>query len=92
MLLISCPFCGPRAQIEFVFGGQSGIVRPQPPQAVSDQEWAEYLFYRENPKGEHYERWGHWHGCGLWFSVLRNTVTHRIAKAVPIDEPREVPA
>jgi len=92
MLLIACPFCGPRAQLEFVFGGQSEIVRPQPPEAVSDREWAEYLFYRDNPKGDHYERWCHRHGCGLWFNVLRDTLTHRIGKTAPIDQPCTVSA
>ncbi len=92
MLLIACPFCGPRAQVEFAFGGQAGIARPQPPEAVSDGEWAQYLFYRDNPKGEHYERWCHRQGCGLWFNVLRDTVTHRIGKTAPLAEPREVSA
>lgn len=88
MLLIHCPFCGPRAQLEFTFGGQSGIARPQPPEAVSDREWAEYLFYRDNPSGNHYERWCHRQGCGLWFNVLRDTVTHEIRRIAAIDEPR----
>ncbi len=61
-------------------------------EAVSDGEWAQYLFYRDNPKGEHYERWCHRQGCGLWFNVLRDTVTHRIGKTAPLAEPREVSA
>ncbi|MBK7473322.1 MAG: sarcosine oxidase subunit delta [Betaproteobacteria bacterium] len=88
MLLIPCPFCGPRAQIEFAYGGQSDIVRPKTPDAASDQEWAEYLFFRDNPKGSHRERWCHRDGCGLWFNLLRDTVTHRIARSSPVDESR----
>ena len=50
MLRISCPFCGERDENEFVFGGQAHIARPEPAEQVSDREWAEYLFFRDNPK------------------------------------------
>jgi len=88
MLLIDCPFCGPRAQSEFVCGGQSAIARPQPPEQVDDRAWGAYLYFRDNPKGEHYERWCHRLGCGLWFNLLRDTVTHEIRAVAPIDAPR----
>ncbi len=78
MLLIDCPYCGPRAEIEFRCGGESHIQRPGPHTDVSDAEWADYLFYRENPKGEHRERWFHTAGCRRWFNVARDTVTHHI--------------
>lgn len=87
MLEIPCPFCGPRPQLEFTFGGQSAIARPQPPEAVSDRQWAEYLFFRDNPRGGHFERWCHRQGCGLWFNVLRDTLTHEIRSVAPIDAP-----
>jgi len=29
MILIPCPYCGPRAQIEFSYGGDASVVRPQ---------------------------------------------------------------
>lgn len=29
MLLIPCPYCGPRAQIEFSYGGDASVERPQ---------------------------------------------------------------
>jgi sarcosine oxidase subunit delta len=79
MLLIKCPYCGPRAEIEFRCGGQGHIARPGPHDAVSDETWSDYLFYRENPKGEHRERWLHSAGCGRWFNVARDTVTHQIS-------------
>ena len=88
MLLIECPFCGARAQTEFAFGRQTAIARPQPAEAVDDRAWAEYLFFRDNPKGDHYERWCHRLGCGLWFNVLRDTLTHEIRAVAPIDAPR----
>jgi sarcosine oxidase subunit delta len=79
VLLITCPYCGPRAEIEFRCGGEGHITRPGPHDSVSDETWANYLFYRANPKGEHCERWIHTGGCGRWFNVMRHTVTHHIA-------------
>jgi sarcosine oxidase subunit delta len=79
MLLIDCPYCGPRAEIEFRCGGSSHIVRPGPHDAVSDEAWADYLFYRANPKGKHRERWVHSAGCGQWFNLVRDTITHEIS-------------
>ncbi len=74
MLRIPCPYCGTRDESEFRFGGESHVERPGP--EVSDAEWADYLFNRENPKGLHYERWCHTYGCSQWFNVVRDTVTH----------------
>jgi len=78
MLRIPCPWCGLRDQNEFRFGGESQIARPAEPSKVSDQQWVEYLYYRENPKGLHKERWLHSFGCRRWFNVERNTVTHEV--------------
>jgi len=86
MLLIDCPNCGPRAETEFRCGGETHIQRPGPHGAVSDESWADYLFYRQNPKGEHRERWVHWAGCRRWFNVVRDTVTHRIVAIYPMGE------
>ena len=54
-------------------------MRPADPDAASDAEWAEYLFYRDNLKGVHLERWVHSFGCRQWFLVERDTVTHEIS-------------
>ena len=87
MLIIPCPWCGPRAQTEFTCGGEGHIVRPDPDTA-SDAEWGDYLFMRDNPKGVHLERWFHAHGCRKWFHVARSTVTHEVLKVYGITEPR----
>lgn len=76
MLLIPCPFCGPRGEHEFRYGDQAGIVRPSP--LASDDEWADYLFVRDNLAGVQRERWVHEGGCRQWFFVDRDTVTHSI--------------
>lgn len=81
MLLIECPWCGPRTEEEFWCGGESHIVRPTLSLDISDAKWAKYLYYRKNTKGVEFERWLHRYGCGQWFNVARDTVTHEI-KAV----------
>lgn len=88
MLLISCPYCGNRAENEFRCGGESHIQRPGPPNDVSDEQWGEYMFFRENPRGVHFERWCHSFGCGQWFNVARDTLTHRIYAVYSMSEPK----
>jgi sarcosine oxidase subunit delta len=78
MLLISCPYCGERAETEFSYGGEAGISRPLDPDALTDTEWADYLFMRTNPRGDYKELWNHAQGCRRWFEVERNTVTNAI--------------
>jgi sarcosine oxidase, subunit delta len=78
MLRIECPYCGLRDQVEFRCGGEAGIRRPADPGGASDLEWANYLFYRDNPRGELLERWVHSYGCRRWFNVVRDTATHEI--------------
>jgi sarcosine oxidase subunit delta len=80
MLLIKCPWCGERAETEFSCGGEAGIKRPLEPDALSDAEWADYLFNRTNPKGAHRELWNHAQGCRRWFEAERDTVSYVIAE------------
>ena len=86
MLRITCPFCGTRDETEYRFGGEEHIQQPGP--EVSDTEWADYLFNRDNPKGVHYERWCHAYGCNQWFNVARDTVTHEIRAVYRMGEPK----
>ena len=78
MLLIACPWCGERDEIEFSYGGPADVAYPADPTAQSDAEWARYLFLRTNPRGALRERWVHTHGCRRWFVVERDTVSHEI--------------
>jgi heterotetrameric sarcosine oxidase delta subunit len=86
VLSISCPWCGPRDEAEFSYGGEAHIVRPLEPAALSDQQWADYLFMRNNTRGLHDEQWSHSAGCRRWFLVVRDTVTCRIAGCYRIGE------
>ncbi len=83
MLRISCPWCGTRDELEFSFGGEAHRTRPT--LDASDADWSDYLFNKGNPKGIHYERWVHRYGCGRWFNVARDTVTHEIHAVYRMD-------
>ena len=78
MLLINCPFCGPRSEAEYTYGGPVRSKRPDSPQDRSDKEWVEYLTVVPNPMGPVAELWWHAKGCGAWITVSRDTVTHDI--------------
>ena len=78
MLLIPCPYCGERQETEFSYGGEAHIERPQQPEKLSDEEWAAYVFLRDNTKGTYFERWMHAHGCRRWFNLARDTHTHEV--------------
>lgn len=84
MMQITCPWCGERPGDEFDCGGTTGIARP--PLACDDATWAQYLFFRDNPKGAHAERWRHTAGCGQWFNLQRDTVTHGVSAVYGITE------
>lgn len=88
MLLIDCPHCGERPEIEFHCGGEAHIARPLEPAQMDDRQWAEFLFYRANTKGVMAERWNHQSGCQRWFNALRNTVSDKILVTYRMGEPR----
>lgn len=86
MLLIECPFCGARDESEFTYSGEADITRPANPENISDDEWADYLFYRRNSRGRHLEQWNHTSGCRRYFNVERDTVTYRITSVYKVGE------
>jgi sarcosine oxidase subunit delta len=88
MQLIECPWCGPREEIDFTYGGQASIPYPAEPAALDDVEWAHYIFYRDNVKGLFAERWVHSAGCRRWFNAVRDTLTYRFAS---VSKPGESP-
>ena len=88
MFVIKCPYCGERDQTEFSCHGESHIARPENPNEVGDVEWGKYLFFRSTPKGMHYERWTHDHGCRRWFNVQRHTVTDKIMQTYKMGQPK----
>jgi sarcosine oxidase subunit delta len=83
MLLLTCPYCGPRDETEFSYGGEAGIVRPANSRMLADEEWADYLFMRRNPRGIWVELWSHTAGCRRWLAVERDTYTSRVYSSWP---------
>ncbi|MCI3242645.1 sarcosine oxidase subunit alpha family protein [Streptomyces spinosisporus] len=88
MLLIPCPWCGPRDEAEYHYGGQAHIPYPDDPSALTDEEWARYLFFRDNPKGPFAERWNHTAGCRRWFNAVRDTATNEVLAVYRTGEER----
>lgn len=87
MLRIQCPFCGStRDEDEFTYGGPYERVRPAAPQGLTDQQWSDFLFTRENTRGNSLERWRHTFGCRQWFGVERNTVSHQVLRVFTFAE------
>ena len=78
-MIITCPYCGPRDVSEFAYQGDGNRVRPDP--ASTDvAAWNDYVYDRPNPAGDHRELWQHAGGCRTHLVVMRNTLTHKIAR------------
>ncbi len=88
MQLIRCPWCGPREEAEFHYGGQAHVAYPENPAEASDVDWAQYVFFRANPKGPFAERWMHTAGCRRWFNAVRDTATHQLLAVYKLTDPK----
>jgi sarcosine oxidase subunit delta len=77
-----CPWCGERAETEFRYAGDAGTRRPEP--TADDHAWAQYLHFRRNAKGAAREYWIHAGGCGRWFELHRDTLTHEVTGSEPM--------
>ncbi|MCJ8337859.1 MAG: sarcosine oxidase subunit delta [Pseudomonadales bacterium] len=75
---INCPHCGSRDHSEFNYAGDGTLQRPDDDN-TDLKAWSDYIYKRQNPRGRHTELWHHIQGCRLWLSVVRDTVTHKIA-------------
>ncbi len=74
---INCPLCGPRPNGEFTIKGDALNVRPEF-ESSTGKDWHDYVYLRDNPKGNLKEFWHHSHGCRSWLVVERNNVTHEV--------------
>jgi heterotetrameric sarcosine oxidase delta subunit len=79
---IPCPFCGPRDLHEFVTRGSTGPARPDPAAADAAEQFYDYLYLRDNPRGPNLEHWYHASGCRRWLVVERDTRTHEVLGSV----------
>jgi heterotetrameric sarcosine oxidase delta subunit len=92
MLLIPCPWCGPREETEFAAGGEANRVRPRDPFSFDEGAWADFLFMRQNIRGDQNERWFHEFGCRRWLVIQRDTITHIVTVAAEASPDEEVSA
>jgi len=77
MLILTCPCCDITGEeTEFAAGGEAHLKRFGP--GSTDDDFHDYLFMKENPKGVHLERWRHANGCGKWFLAARDTMTMEV--------------
>jgi sarcosine oxidase subunit delta len=75
MKLLRCPLNGVRPIAEFAYGGE---LREMPdPDAVSDAQWADYVFNRNGAPGVKKEWWYHM-PSGTWFIAERDTAADRV--------------
>ena len=91
MLIITCPICGPRPELEFRYGGEAHVARPAATDTLDDETVADRLYKRTNPKGIHFERWRHVHGCGKFFNAVRDTTTDFFLATYPAGAERPDP-
>jgi heterotetrameric sarcosine oxidase delta subunit len=76
MMLLPCPWCGPRNVAEFHYVGE---VRTRPdPGTATPGEWRDYLYLAANPRGPVTETWLHRMGCGQFFRAERDTATNEV--------------
>lgn len=74
MILLPCPWCGPRDASEFSHLGETP---PRPaPRTTTPAEWRGYLYLRANTRGWVVETWYHRMGCRKFVKVERHTDTN----------------
>ena len=74
MMLIRCPWCGPRGAAEFHYVGE---LKPRPDTAsATPGDWRDYLYFPANPCGPVTETWYHRMGCQRFFTLRRDTSTN----------------
>lgn len=75
MKVMCCPLNGPRNINEFIYGGEvEPIINPD---TLTDTQWANQLFLRDNQPGTVKEWWMH-SASGYWFIAER----HRGSNAI----------
>jgi methylglutamate dehydrogenase subunit B len=77
-MLIKCPHCGTRPVEEYTFLGDADPLRPATNDLASMDQWFDYVYLRNNPKGRFNEYVHHSGGCRAWLVVTRDTQTHEV--------------
>jgi methylglutamate dehydrogenase subunit B len=79
---IRCPHCGDRPSEEFTYLGDASPKRPETNDPAAMEQWFDYVYLRENPRGRIFEYWHHSGGCRSWLVAERNTDTHEFFSTV----------
>ncbi len=92
MLLIHCPYCGPRPELEFSYarpGAHRASGRSLEPSTPTTGP--SFSTCVTNTRGVHAERWRHVHGCARFFNALRDTTTDQFLATYRGGEPMPEP-
>ena len=76
MILLPCPYCGPRNASEFRYVGEVSE-RPDPNE-TDVEDWRVFLYARDNPAGWTTETWFHSAGCRQHLVAERHTTTNEV--------------
>ena len=77
-MLINCPHCGTRPVEEFTFNGDASVTRPTSSDPATMEQWFDYVYLRDNPRGRFDEYAQHTAGCRAWLVVSRDAETHEV--------------
>ncbi len=83
MKIMRCPLNGPRNISEFTCFG--AVVEMPDPERVSDDDWAQFVWFANTSVGVVREWWCHV-PTSYWFIAERNTVTDEIVRTYPASE------
>jgi len=90
-MLIPCPHCGIRPVEEFTFLGDAKPKRPETNDPSSMEQWFDYVYLRDNPRGVFEEYVHHTGGCRGWMVVTRDTQTHEVFGSVAAKDYKRTP-
>ncbi|MBW1713626.1 MAG: sarcosine oxidase subunit delta [Deltaproteobacteria bacterium] len=82
---ITCPVCGKRDMYEFRFGNEDQGPAPEG-QDLSPEDYSDQVHLHPAVAGPQKEWWCHRDGCGIWFTVWRDTLTGRQTEEPPSPE------
>jgi heterotetrameric sarcosine oxidase delta subunit len=76
MLLIRCPYCEmERPEVEFRHAGEAHVARALDPFTQTDEEWAQFLYLRANPKDAS--------GASIWSTEAWYTMNAKPTASAP---------
>ncbi len=85
-MLIQCPHCGARPVEEFTFLGDATPTRPTSNDPATMDQWFDYVYLRNNPRGRFQEYVHHSSGCRAWLVATRDTASHEVTGCITARE------